>query len=403
MLSASAAMAEVKKVEVKKAKVEAPVAGEEKQKLKLKKEALRKGVKALNEVVKKKSSTENALFESAGETMVLLFTLGQIPDKKRVRPVMIELPHPLYDEKSEVCFFSKDPQKKYKEMLLKEFPLPGLVKVIGIDKLRKNYKTLEAKKALRDSFDFFVCDHAIYEMMPPILGKTFFHAYTKAPIPVRMNADPRTHIKKAMSGTPFRVPKGPCVSVRIGRVGMPEEHLVENAAAVVASVVRNLHGNPIKTISVQATDSLALPVWRRDAAPGGPFDFKKFHSDASSSAASDTGASGVSETEALDSELPSDVGETISTRDTVSEPETTAGETTHSELDSEAGDVDVESGASDLPLLKGLKKRGKKRRGELEPALEAKAEKAAAQAVEAAPEKSMGPPAKKAKTKGGKA
>lgn len=381
--------------------------GEERQKLKLKKEALRKGVKALCEVVKKKSSGENSLFDDAGETMVLLFTLGQIPDRKKVRPVLIDLPHPLYNEKSEVCFFCKDPQKKYKEMLLEQFPLPGLVKVIGIDKLRKNYKSLEAKRALKDAFDLFVCDSAIYDMLPSILGKTFWQAPgTKTPIPVRMNADPRNHIKKAMSGIPFRPAKGPCCSVRIGRCSMPEEHLVENAAAVVGSVVRNLKGNPIKTISVQATGNLALPVWRRQDAPGGAFDFKKYHSDASS-AASDTGVSGVSETEGgMDSELPSDVGETISTRDTVSEPDTTAGDTTLSELDSEAGDVDSEAvEKSDLPLLTGLKKRGKKRRGELEPEVAKKAEKAAAKEV-AKPEEtkaSMGPPTKKAKKKGGKA
>jgi len=362
----------------------------------------------LCQVVKKKSSTENALFEDAGETMVLLFTLGQIPDKKKVRPVLIELPHPLYGEKSEVCFFSKDPQKKYKEMLLNEFPLPGLVKVIGLDKLRKNYKTLEQKRALRDAFDFFVCDQAIYEMMPPILGKTFYHAHTKIPIPVRMNADPRNHIKKAMNGTPMRVPKGPCMSVRIGRCSMPEEHLAANAAAVIASVVRNLKGNPIKTINIQATDSIALPVWRRDALPGGAFNFKKFHSDASSSAASDTGVSGVSETEGMDSELPSDVGETISTRDTVSEPDTSLGDTSHNELDSEAGDVDSEAvEKTDLPLLQGLKKRGKKRRGEVVPEVVAKIEKAAAKEEAPPPIKAregvMAPPLTKKAKKGGKA
>merc|ERR1719389_468273 len=118
--------------------------------------------------------------------MNVIFTMSEIPDKRRMKPMLIQLPHPLYDDKSEVCFLSKDPQKQYKELLLQKHPVPGITKVIGLDKLRKNYKTAEAKRALADAFDLFLCDSRIMEMMPRLLGTIFFKNKLKRPVPVRM-------------------------------------------------------------------------------------------------------------------------------------------------------------------------------------------------------------------------
>merc|ERR1719162_1819517 len=97
---------------------------------------------------------------------------------------------------------------------------------------------------------------------------------------------------------------------------MDENHLLENAAAVIGFVSKHFVTNPVQNISVQATDCPALPVWRRAFAPGEALDLKKHHSDANSSSASDTGTGAVSDTEASahGSELPSDVGETFSGR-----------------------------------------------------------------------------------------
>merc|ERR1712187_497165 len=104
--------------------------------------------------------------------------------------------------------------------------------------------------------------------------------------------------------------------------------------------------------------------WRRPRPTGAYLDLKKFHSDASS-VASDTGVSGASDVAGTsDSELVSDAGETLSTRDTISDVDT-GGESlseleTLSELDSEAGDTDeVIGAATELPLVSGMK--GKKR------------------------------------------
>jgi ribosome biogenesis protein UTP30 len=334
--------------------------------------------------------------------MSLLFSLSTIPDKKRVRPVMVPLPHPLYDEKAEVCFLCKDPQKKYKELLLKTHPVPGLTKVIGLTKLRKNYNSVEAKRALADAFDLFLCDRNVVETMPKTLGSIFYQKKRKAPIPVRLTiSDPKAAIEKAMRGTPLRIPAGPSIGVKIGRCSMPEEHLIANAAAVISHVIRYLEKTPVQTISIQATDSPALPIWRRPRPPGDLVDLKKRSSDTASSAASDTGVSGVSESEGVGtSEIISDAGETLSTRDTISDvdlssvpgtPLGSAGDTL-SELDSEAGDLDTTSAVAkaDLPLVKGLKK--KRRKGASAPPGDAAAGAAAEEKEAKAPGAAMPPP-----------
>jgi len=364
-------------------------------KLKIKKDGLAKAVRALLQVVKKRGDSTNQLFESSGETMTVLFTLGKVPVKKKMRPHLIELPHPMFDETSEVCFFSKSPQKPWKDMLIRNRSI-GLSKVIGMDKLKKNYGTLEAKKALCEAFDLFLCDASVADVLPQSLGRIFYKERHKIPIPVniKLGGNPDEQIKKVIRGTCVRVPAGPCLGVKIGRCGMSEEQLAKNANTVIKGVAKLLHEkheNYIQSISVQATNAPALPVWRRPVTPGGPIDLKKHRSatgDATSSAASETGSSFASETEDPDiSELPSDAGETLSTRDTVSEQET-AEDTTNSEMNSEAGDAESESAAEPQAPKKGSKRKGKRRQEE-----EAPAEPKAA----AKPASSMAPPGKKAK------
>jgi ribosome biogenesis protein UTP30 len=363
--------------------------------VKIKKSQLEKAIKALVQLNAKRSANVNPLFGANAETINVIFTLSQIPNKRKIKPMLIELPHPLFNEKSEVCFLAKDPQKQYKELLMQKHPVPGLTKVIGLEKLKKNYKTAESKRALADAFDLFLCDSRIVEMMPRILGSIFYEKKLKRPLPVRLKlGDPdMTNLKKAISGTTLRVPSGPCLGVRFGRCSMDEQHLVANAAAVISFVSKFLSNNPVQTISVQATDSPALPVWRRARPPGEALDLKKYHSDAMSSSASDTGISGgASETEDATSvhgsELPSDAGETFSGRASDTAGDSSMSELeTGSELDSDAGDVTGNILPEHLPLLKGLK--GKKKR--------LAGNSSAAKAETIKPESEAMPPPKKAK------
>jgi len=364
--------------------------------VKVKKAALEKAIRAILQVVAKRSANANPLFAEAAETMYLQFGLAKIPERMG-KTTMITLPHPLYGEKAEACFISKTPQKKYKEMLLQKHTVPGLTKVIGVEKLKKKYKNLAEKRTLADAFDLFLCDKTVIEMMPQVLGSVFYKQKLKAPVPVQLREngeDPSREIRKAMAGTKFRLGSGRCIGVRFGRCSMTEEQLHANASAVIAASLKLLGRNGIllQAITVQATNTIALPVWRRPAPPGDPVNLKKWREQQASSAASDTGASGVSDSEITGSEIISDAGETLSTRDSMSEVET-AGETmsevdtaneTLSEMDSEA---DEAISKEDLPLVQGLKKKKRKRQAPEAPAAEVEVEAPEAKAPKKAAKK----------------
>jgi ribosome biogenesis protein UTP30 len=71
----------------------------------------------------------------------------------------------------QICVFTKDPQKSYREMFAAEFPR---VKVIGISKLRSNYKSFESRRKLAGSYDLFFAEKSIIPLLAPLLGKAFF-------------------------------------------------------------------------------------------------------------------------------------------------------------------------------------------------------------------------------------
>ena len=55
--------------------------------------------------------------------------------------------------------------------------------VLGISKLRNNYKAHEQKRKLCDSYDLFLADNRVIPILPKLIGKTFF-SKKKQPVPV---------------------------------------------------------------------------------------------------------------------------------------------------------------------------------------------------------------------------
>lgn len=128
--------------------------------------------KAVNALLKHELK---ALDEDAekDKTMWLVFTVKKMAEKQRVKPVAITLPHS-YLEEAEICLICKDPQREYKDIVEGQDALKAIKKVIGVSKLREKYKPFEAKRTLCSSYDLFLADERVIEMLPKMLGKTFF-------------------------------------------------------------------------------------------------------------------------------------------------------------------------------------------------------------------------------------
>lgn len=112
-----------------------------------------------------------------------------------------DLPHPIYRSSSiKVGVIVRDPQTKWKCLLQSQWkpdeqmemdipkvrqsvafisvPLSQLLiiffnQIIGLTKLRANFKTPALRKQLLNTCDIFFCDKRILEQMPRILGRQF--------------------------------------------------------------------------------------------------------------------------------------------------------------------------------------------------------------------------------------
>jgi ribosome biogenesis protein UTP30 len=140
--------------------------------------------KAVRALLKHESNPQSGkkaqLFDEVDhKVMSLVVGMKEFPRKERTKPYPIGIPHTLHGD-SEICLIVKDPQKAIKERLEAE-PIEGVAKVIGLTKLRNNYKTFEAKRNLCDSYDLFMVDRRILPMLPKLLGNTFFRKKKCAP------------------------------------------------------------------------------------------------------------------------------------------------------------------------------------------------------------------------------
>ncbi len=114
-------------------------------------------------------SGKATLLDDDGDIVSLQIGLKKIPQRGRSKPYLLSLTHPLYASAT-ICIISKDPQRKYKD-LVAEAGLAGQIgRVISIDKLKKKFKQYQQRRELSATYDMFLCDEALLPMLPKVLG-----------------------------------------------------------------------------------------------------------------------------------------------------------------------------------------------------------------------------------------
>ena len=150
-----------------------------------------KAVAALSKHLEKvKAEGKAQLFDGDGddgETYSVMLSTRRVPQKGSNKLVPVKIPNPLLiPDKTEICLIVKDHQGEgHKEAKKKvaDMEACGVAKVLGISKLRNNYKPHEAKRQLCDSYDLFCADARVLPILPKLLGKSFFKK-KKQPVPV---------------------------------------------------------------------------------------------------------------------------------------------------------------------------------------------------------------------------
>jgi ribosome biogenesis protein UTP30 len=193
-----------------------------------------------------------------------------------------------------VCIFTKDPQRAYKDLVASDaFPAAlreKVTRVLGVEKLKKRYKSYEQKRALLAEFDVFMVDDRVIKIAADFLGKTFYQGKAKRPIPIRLMAgayidksakkdskEPQNivgtpqgvakEIETALHSTYLSMSASANTSIRVGTLSMSAQQLTENTSAVVAAIIpkhieqgwRN-----IRSLHLKGPATKALPIWLAD-------------------------------------------------------------------------------------------------------------------------------------------
>ncbi|KAI8941542.1 hypothetical protein NX059_002759 [Plenodomus lindquistii] len=218
-------------------------------------------------------------------------TKKHVHDSNRLKPSKIALPHPIVAENVRICIFTKDPQRTYKDLVASDaFPAALRTKVqrvLGVEKLKKRYKSYEQKRALAAEYDLFLIDDRIIKIVADFLGKSFYGTKSKRPIPIRLTAgayidknakkDPKVpvnivgtaqgiakEIETALKSTYLSLSASANSSIKVGLVSMTPQQLTENTTAVVNAVVPKHieHGwRNIRGLHIKGPQTKSLPIW----------------------------------------------------------------------------------------------------------------------------------------------
>ncbi|RAL66632.1 hypothetical protein DID88_006320 [Monilinia fructigena] len=221
----------------------------------------------------KKASAQNLLAENDDDNAestpiwLTLTTKKHIIDKSKLKPVKVAVPHSLNTSTTTtICLIVADPQRTYKDIVASEaFPAElskRIIKVVGVDKLKKKYKQYEAQRKLFAEHDIFLADDRVITLLPKLLGKTFYKSTTKRPIPISIQAEaPRSEgkriarakgegapkaaepkkiaaeVEKAISSALVTLSSSTNSAIRIGYASWDAAKLAENLEVVVNTVI----------------------------------------------------------------------------------------------------------------------------------------------------------------------
>ena len=168
-------------------------------------------------------------------------------------------------------------------------------RVLGIEKVRKRYKTFEARRQLFAQYDVFLCDKRIISSLPRVLGKSFYAAGTKRPIPVDLtaglpapargpkdrlkpkpkpsrDAEPRVglpdavarELESALRSTSINLSPSAQISIKVGKASMTPAQVAANVEALIPQFVDRFvrqGWQSVRAIHLKGSRTMSLPIW----------------------------------------------------------------------------------------------------------------------------------------------
>ncbi|KAF2034290.1 ribosomal protein L1 [Setomelanomma holmii] len=254
----------------------------------MKKHAEEKDEKA---AVKNLADDEDEAEDNDLPILLSVSTKKHVSNTNRLKPTKIRLPHSIIPNDVRICIFTKDPQRAYKDLVASDaFPATlgeKVIRVLGVEKMKKRYKSFEQKRALLAEFDLFMVDDRVINIVAEFLGKTFYQSKAKRPIPIRLTAgayidksakkdskEPQNvvgtpqgvakEMEAALTSTYLSMSASANTSIRVGTLSMTPKQLTENTSAVVAAIIpRHIEQGwrNVRSLHLKGPATKALPIW----------------------------------------------------------------------------------------------------------------------------------------------
>uniref|UniRef100_F6UNR4 Ribosomal L1 domain containing 1 n=1 Tax=Monodelphis domestica TaxID=13616 RepID=F6UNR4_MONDO len=218
---------------------------------------------------RKNKPNANPMLMSEDENMFLLVTLWKIPPEGK--EIRIPLPHGIRPDSKDICLFTKDDPNLtseeteifYKQLFQKK-GITSITEIIPFTRLKRQFKTYKTMRRLVSSFDLFLADQRITRLLFSHLGKLFVR---RKKVPLAVNLSHRNlsqHINRIVQGTTLTVTnQGSLNTTRVGHIGMPVDHLVENIVAAIDVLSEKLpeKWDSVKFLHLKTEKSLSIPIF----------------------------------------------------------------------------------------------------------------------------------------------
>ncbi|GJN31418.1 hypothetical protein PR202_gb19814 [Eleusine coracana subsp. coracana] len=229
-------------------------------------------VGALTKWMKKRAAEAppSLLADERDDLVVLQLSLRRVPASSKIKPHLLPLPHSVVGHSgASVCIVSDDRPKSRSPSasdLLdksKSLQLP-VSEVIPLSTLRTDYRPYESRRRLAVSHDLFIADRAILPLLPRVLGKAFYST-KKAPIGVDFTrVGWPDQMRKVLGSSFLYLRTGTCSGIKVGRLDMEEEEIVENVIAAIDAAVEKVPKKwaNVRALHLKAVDSVSLPIYQ---------------------------------------------------------------------------------------------------------------------------------------------
>lgn len=238
------------------------------------------------------SDSENE--EEDTPVWLLLTTKKHIVDKNRLKPTKIPIPNSLHTNVSErILLITAEPQRAYKDIVAAPaFPAHlrnRIARVIDMGKLKAKFKSFEQKRQLAAEYDVVLADDRIVTFLPDLLGKPFYKASAKRPVPVCLTgkekhttlpegkrrpkdtpklvggvAEIARDIEAALNAALVHLSPSTSTAIKIGFASWTPEKLGQNIEALVPALVERCvpkKWNNVKSVHIKGPETAALPIY----------------------------------------------------------------------------------------------------------------------------------------------